>query len=47
MIKKEANNKARVRRHERVRKVVTGTKDMPRLNVLDLIKVFMLKLLMM
>ena len=33
MIKKEANNKARVRRHERVRKNITGTKEVPRLNV--------------
>lgn len=33
MIKKESNNVARVRRHERVRKTVSGTKEMPRLNV--------------
>ena len=33
MIKKEANNKARQRRHLRVRKTVSGTKEMPRLNV--------------
>ena len=33
MIKKEANNKARVRRHERVRKTVSGTAECPRLNV--------------
>ena len=33
MIKKEANNKARVRRHARVRKTVSGTKEVPRLNV--------------
>lgn len=33
MIKKEATNKARVRRHVRVRKVVSGTKECPRLNV--------------
>ena len=33
MIKKEANNKARVRRHVRVRKNVSGTKECPRLNV--------------
>lgn len=33
MIKKEANNKARQRRHVRVRKTVIGTKEMPRLNV--------------
>ena len=33
MIKKEARNVARVRRHERVRKNITGTKECPRLNV--------------
>ena len=33
MIKKEANNKARIRRHERVRKTISGTKNVPRLNV--------------
>ncbi len=33
MIKKEANNKARLRRHERVRKNISGTKEVPRLNV--------------
>jgi len=33
MIKKEANNKARQRRHDRVRKVVSGTNECPRLNV--------------
>ncbi len=33
MIKKEANNKARVRRHARVRKNIAGTKECPRLNV--------------
>ncbi len=33
MIKKEANNKARQRRHLRVRKNVSGTKEVPRLNV--------------
>ena len=33
MIKKEANNVARLRRHARVRKNVSGTKDVPRLNV--------------
>lgn len=33
MIKKEANNKARIRRHVRVRKNVSGTKECPRLNV--------------
>ena len=33
MIKKEANNKARVRRHDRVRKTISGTKECPRLNV--------------
>lgn len=33
MIKKEANNVARLRRHERVRKVISGTKEVPRLNV--------------
>ncbi len=33
MIKKEANNKARIRRHIRVRKNVSGTKECPRLNV--------------
>lgn len=33
MIKKEANNKARVRRHERVRKVISGSSEIPRLNV--------------
>lgn len=33
MIKKEANNKARIRRHARVRKSVSGTALVPRLNV--------------
>lgn len=33
MIKKEANNKARVRRHVRVRKNISGTNERPRLNV--------------
>ncbi len=33
MIKKEASNVARLRRHERVRKNVSGTKEVPRLNV--------------
>lgn len=33
MIKKEANNKARLRRHARVRKNISGTSEMPRLNV--------------
>ena len=33
MIKKEANNVARKRRHVRVRNKVEGTKDCPRLNV--------------
>lgn len=33
MIKKESNNKARVRRHVRVRKNISGTKEIPRLNV--------------
>jgi len=33
MIKKESTNKARVRRHVRVRKTISGTKECPRLNV--------------
>ncbi len=33
MIKKEASNKARVRRHARVRKTIKGTSSCPRLNV--------------
>ena len=33
MIKKEARNDIRKKRHIRVRKTVFGTKDMPRLNV--------------
>ena len=33
MIKKEANNVARLRRHVRVRKNISGTKECPRLNV--------------
>ena len=33
MIKKEANNVARLRRHARVRKNLSGTKEVPRLNV--------------
>ena len=33
MIKKESTNKARVRRHIRVRKTISGTKECPRLNV--------------
>jgi large subunit ribosomal protein L18 len=33
MIKKEANNSSRLRRHMRIRKNLTGTKEMPRLDV--------------
>ena len=33
MIKKESNNVARLRRHSRVRNKVSGTTEMPRLNV--------------
>lgn len=33
MIKKESRNVARCARHKRVRKVINGTKDTPRLNV--------------
>ena len=33
MIKKEATNTARLRRHVRVRKTISGTKECPRLNV--------------
>ena len=33
MIKKESSNVSRVRRHERVRKNVSGTAERPRLNV--------------
>lgn len=33
MIKKESNNTLRVRRHERVRDKVSGTNEVPRLNV--------------
>lgn len=33
MIKKEAKNVARQRRHARVRKTISGTNEMPRLNV--------------
>ena len=33
MIKKESKNKVRQRRHTRVRKNVSGTSEMPRLNV--------------
>ena len=33
MIKKESNNEARLRRHARVRKNISGTKECPRLNV--------------
>ena len=33
MIKKESNNVARLRRHARVRNKVSGTAEMPRLNV--------------
>ena len=33
MIKKEANNVARLRRHARVRKSVSGTKECPRLDI--------------
>jgi large subunit ribosomal protein L18 len=33
MIKKESKNVARLRRHARVRKTVSGTSEMPRLNV--------------
>ena len=33
MIKKEAKNKMRKIRHERIRKNISGTKDIPRLNI--------------
>ena len=33
MINKTIKRQARIRRHERVRKTVSGTKEMPRLNV--------------
>ena len=33
MIKKESNNVARLRRHSRVRNKISGTAEMPRLNV--------------
>ncbi len=33
MIKKESKNVARLRRHARVRKTISGTEEMPRLNV--------------
>jgi len=33
MIKKESRNEMRVVRHERIRKQIIGTKDIPRLNV--------------
>ena len=33
MINKNTKREARIRRHERVRKVVSGTLEMPRLNV--------------
>ena len=33
MIKKESKNVSRVKRHERVRKTISGTPEIPRLNV--------------
>ena len=33
MIKKEPNNVSRLRRHKRVRKVISGTQECPRLDV--------------
>lgn len=33
MIKKESKNDARLRRHSRIRKTLSGTKEQPRLNV--------------
>lgn len=33
MIKKESSNDLRLRRHARIRKVISGTSTMPRLNV--------------
>ena len=33
MIKKEPNNKSRIRRHVRVRKTIVGTNECPRLDV--------------
>ena len=33
MIKKESNNVARLRRHARIRKTLSGTKECPRLDV--------------
>ena len=33
MIKKESKNIARIARHKRIRKMISGTKEIPRLNV--------------
>ena len=33
MIKKESRNSMRIARHERIRKTITGTKEIPRLDV--------------
>ncbi len=33
MIKKESNNTARIRRHARIRNKITGTAEVPRLNI--------------
>ena len=43
MIKKENRNVARLRRHNRVRKSIHGTKECPRLNVFVQIMEFMFK----
>lgn len=47
MIKKESRNEARLARHERVRKNLSGTAEMPRLNVFRSMVISLLKLLMM
>ena len=42
MIKKESKNVSRVKRHEKIRRTLSGTKDTPRLNVFRSIQLFML-----
>ena len=47
MINKVSRNDVRKARHERIREKVVGTASAPRLMCLDLIRIFLHKLLMM
>jgi ribosomal protein L18 len=47
MINKISRNDARKMRHHRIRENIIGTSETPRLNVLDLIRIFLHKSSMM